>query len=195
MMRYLIREKVFRLGEDATILNEAGQPVFAVDGKILSLHDRLVVRDLAGNEVINVHLYWLRRTSVRKIGDLRQTTALPSYIAFTKRCLSPKNRAWASYCGEVAYERTRRGRSRDHQPPQVPPGLMQLRRKGERLGRSCDPRMGPAGIWADKESDGTDGRLMIRKKTSVTGRQERPVHLQCVWLLSCSVPFLHERMT
>jgi uncharacterized protein YxjI len=54
-MRYTIREKFFRLGEDSTILNEAGQPVFEVDGKVLSLHDRLIVRDLAGNEVLTIH--------------------------------------------------------------------------------------------------------------------------------------------
>ena len=63
-MRYIIREKFFRLGEDSTILNEAGQPVFEVDGKVLSLHDRLIVRDLAGNEVVNVHrrLFAMRPT-------------------------------------------------------------------------------------------------------------------------------------
>ena len=54
-MRYLIREKFFRLGEDSTILNEAGQPILEVDGKVLSLHSRLVIRDMSGNEVANVH--------------------------------------------------------------------------------------------------------------------------------------------
>jgi uncharacterized protein YxjI len=54
-MRYIIREKFFRLGEDSTIMNEAGQPVFEVDGKVLSLHDRLIVRDMTGNEVVNIH--------------------------------------------------------------------------------------------------------------------------------------------
>ncbi len=54
-MRSIIREKFFRLGEDSTIMNEAGQPIMQVDGKVLSLHDRLIVRDLAGNEVVNVH--------------------------------------------------------------------------------------------------------------------------------------------
>ena len=54
-MRYMIREKFFHLGEDSTIKDEAGQPLFEVDGKVLSLHDRLIVRDLAGNEVVNVH--------------------------------------------------------------------------------------------------------------------------------------------
>lgn len=54
-MRYLIREKLIRLGEDSTIMNEAGQPVLEVDGKVFSLHDRLVVRDMNGNEVAGVH--------------------------------------------------------------------------------------------------------------------------------------------
>jgi uncharacterized protein YxjI len=53
-MRYLIRERFFRLGEDSDILNEAGQPVYQVDGKVLTLHDTLSVRDLAGQEVAQV---------------------------------------------------------------------------------------------------------------------------------------------
>ena len=53
-MRYVIREKLFHLGEDSAITDESGQPVFQVDGKIFSLHNTLVVRDLAGNEVAEV---------------------------------------------------------------------------------------------------------------------------------------------
>ena len=53
-MRYVIREKFFHLGEDSTILNEAGQPILEVDGKVLSLHNRLVIRDRNGNEVASV---------------------------------------------------------------------------------------------------------------------------------------------
>jgi len=53
-MRYIIREKIFHLGEDSAITDESGQPVFQVDGKIFSLHNTLVVRDLAGNEVAKV---------------------------------------------------------------------------------------------------------------------------------------------
>lgn len=54
-MRYLIREKLFHLGKDSTIMNEAGQPILEVDGKVLSLHNRLIVRDMYGNEVANIH--------------------------------------------------------------------------------------------------------------------------------------------
>lgn len=54
-MRYRIREKLFRLGDDAVIMNEAGDKIFEVDGKILSLRHRLIVRDLRGAEVASVY--------------------------------------------------------------------------------------------------------------------------------------------
>jgi uncharacterized protein YxjI len=48
---YVIRERLFRLGEDSDITDQAGQPVLHVDGKVLSLHNRLILRDPAGREV------------------------------------------------------------------------------------------------------------------------------------------------
>ena len=53
-MRYLIREKFFRLGEDSTITDESGRPVIQVDGKVLSIHHTLVLRDMMGNELATV---------------------------------------------------------------------------------------------------------------------------------------------
>jgi uncharacterized protein YxjI len=52
---YVIREWMFRLGEDSDITDEAGQPVLHVDGKVLSLHNRLILTDPAGREVGQVH--------------------------------------------------------------------------------------------------------------------------------------------
>src|SRR5215469_13356056 len=52
---YVIRERRFRLGEDSDITDEAGQPVLHVDGKVLSLHNRLILRDPAGREAGQVH--------------------------------------------------------------------------------------------------------------------------------------------
>lgn len=54
-MRYVIRERFFHIGEDSDITDDSGRPVFHVDGKVLSLSDRLVLRDPAGNEVATVH--------------------------------------------------------------------------------------------------------------------------------------------
>lgn len=53
-MRYVIREKFFRLGEDSQITDESERPVYEVDGKVLTLHDTLVVRDMQGQEVATV---------------------------------------------------------------------------------------------------------------------------------------------
>jgi uncharacterized protein YxjI len=53
-MRYMIREKFFHLGEDSQITDESGQPIYEVDGKVLSLHNTLKVRDMSGNEVATV---------------------------------------------------------------------------------------------------------------------------------------------
>jgi uncharacterized protein YxjI len=64
MTMYVIRERMFRLGEDSDITDEAGQPVLHVDGNVLSLHNRLILRDPAGREVGQVH---------RKLAALRPT--------------------------------------------------------------------------------------------------------------------------
>ena len=69
-MRYIIKERFFRLGEDSDILDESGQPVFHVDGKVFTLRDLLVVQDLTGQEVARVHrkLIALRPTYEITIG-------------------------------------------------------------------------------------------------------------------------------
>jgi uncharacterized protein YxjI len=67
---YLIRERFFRFGEDFDITDESGRTVLHVDGKVFSLHDRLVIRDPAGQEVAQVHrrLVALRPTYQISIG-------------------------------------------------------------------------------------------------------------------------------
>jgi uncharacterized protein YxjI len=52
---YVIRERLLHLGEDSDIADETGQLVLHVDGKVLSLSDRLVLQDPAGREVGQVH--------------------------------------------------------------------------------------------------------------------------------------------
>ena len=52
---YVIRERLLRLGEDSDITDQAGQPVLHVDGKVMSLHNRLILRDPAGRDVGQVH--------------------------------------------------------------------------------------------------------------------------------------------
>jgi len=51
---YIIREKMFRLAEDSDITDETGQLVLRVDGKVMSLHNRLILHDPAGRELAQV---------------------------------------------------------------------------------------------------------------------------------------------
>ena len=67
---YLIREKMFDIGDDFDITDDAGNRVFHVDGKVLSLRDKLVIEDPSGREVAAVHrkLVALRPTYTISIG-------------------------------------------------------------------------------------------------------------------------------
>ena len=76
---YLIRERLFRLGEDSDITDEHGRPVLQVDGKVLSLRNRLVVRDPEGREVAQVQrkLIAMRPTYEISIAGDRFTIDVP----------------------------------------------------------------------------------------------------------------------
>ena len=51
---YRIRERMFAIGQDFDITDEHGLPVLRVDGKALSMRDRLVLRDPDGRDVAEV---------------------------------------------------------------------------------------------------------------------------------------------
>jgi uncharacterized protein YxjI len=67
---FVIRERFFSIGDDFDVLDEHGNKVFHVDGKVLSVRDRLVIEDPSGREVASVHrqLVALRRTYTISIG-------------------------------------------------------------------------------------------------------------------------------
>jgi uncharacterized protein YxjI len=47
--RYIMRQRVFALGQDFFINNAAGQPVFKIDGKVRMIKESLKFRDMQGN--------------------------------------------------------------------------------------------------------------------------------------------------
>jgi uncharacterized protein YxjI len=53
-MRYLVRERVFSIGEDFWITDEQGNRVFLVDGKALRLRETFELKDAAGVIVATV---------------------------------------------------------------------------------------------------------------------------------------------
>ena len=115
-MRYLIREKFFRLGEDSTILNEAGQPILEVDGKVLSLHNRLIIRDRNGHEVASVHrrLLALRPTyeitrGGQELAEVRKHLISPFVDRFTVDLPGPDDLHITGSLFEHEYTITRAG--------------------------------------------------------------------------------------
>jgi uncharacterized protein YxjI len=89
-MRYVIRERFIHLGEDSDITDEQGRPVYHVDGKVLTLHDTLIVRDLAGAEVAKVQrqLVALRPTyhitrQGQEVAEVRKKLFSPFVDRFT----------------------------------------------------------------------------------------------------------------
>ncbi|MBL7257637.1 LURP-one-related family protein [Actinoplanes sp. LDG1-01] len=67
---FVIREKFFSIGGDFDVLDEHGTKVFHVDGKVLSVRDKVVIEDASGQEVATLHrhLVSLRPTYEIRIG-------------------------------------------------------------------------------------------------------------------------------
>jgi uncharacterized protein YxjI len=67
---YLIRERLFDMGDDFDITDEDGNALYRVDGKVFTLRSKLVIEDTAGHEVASVHrhLVSLRATYEITIG-------------------------------------------------------------------------------------------------------------------------------
>src|SRR5690349_19950055 len=67
---YVIRERFFSIGDDFDVLDEHGNKLFHVDGKVFSARDKVVIEDLSGAELASVHrhLVALRPTYEIRIG-------------------------------------------------------------------------------------------------------------------------------
>jgi uncharacterized protein YxjI len=50
-MRYLVREKIFAIGDDFWVTDEQGSQVFLVDGKAMRLRETFELRDASGQVV------------------------------------------------------------------------------------------------------------------------------------------------
>ncbi|MCM2420512.1 hypothetical protein G3I60_26545 [Streptomyces sp. SID13666] len=75
-MKYLVREKLFAIGDDYWIEDERGDRAFYVDGKVLRIRETLELRDARGDEVavIRKKLVSLRDTmTVERGGDVLVT--------------------------------------------------------------------------------------------------------------------------
>ena len=113
-MRYVIRERFFGLGEDSDITDEQGQPVYHVDGKVLTLHNTLVVRDQGGTEVARVQrqLVALRPTyhitrQGQEVAEVRKKLLSPFVDRFTVDIPGPDDLSMTGDLFEHEYTITR----------------------------------------------------------------------------------------
>jgi len=67
---YVIRERFFSIGDDFDVLDEHGTKVYHVDGKVLSVRDKVSIESPGGEELATVHrhLVALRPTYEIRIG-------------------------------------------------------------------------------------------------------------------------------
>jgi uncharacterized protein YxjI len=54
MARYKMRQRLLSIGEDFSIEDDHGNPVYMVDGKILRIRETFVIEDMHGNEVATI---------------------------------------------------------------------------------------------------------------------------------------------
>jgi uncharacterized protein YxjI len=94
--RYKMRQKVFALGQDFYIENEAGQKVFKVDGKVLRVRDTLYFRDMQGNELCKI------QQKVARIKDTMQVDGPggEKLAAVKKAIITPVRDRWVVKIGD-----------------------------------------------------------------------------------------------
>ncbi|WP_434592787.1 LURP-one-related/scramblase family protein [Streptomyces sp. A5-4] len=75
-MKYLVRDKIFAIGDDYWIEDETGQQAFLVDGKALRLRDTLEIKDPTGQVLITLRakMLSLRDTMTIERGDEQLAT-------------------------------------------------------------------------------------------------------------------------
>lgn len=54
MARYTMRQRLVSIGEDFDIMDEVGNPIYKVDGKVLRLRETFVIEDMQGREVATI---------------------------------------------------------------------------------------------------------------------------------------------
>lgn len=87
-MRYVMRKKLFSLGADFTIRDADGNDAFFVDGKVLSLRDRLIFQDMRGNELVVVQrklLSWGPTYEIYHAGELQAVVKESLFTLFGHR--------------------------------------------------------------------------------------------------------------
>src|SRR5690242_1880093 len=87
-MRYLMKQRLFSLGDDFTIQDEAGNDAFFVDGKVFTFGNKLSFQDMKRNELafIKQELLSLNPTyAIYRNGELAATVKKELFTLFKCR--------------------------------------------------------------------------------------------------------------
>lgn len=87
-MRYLMKEKLIALGQDFMIQDESGRDAYFVDGRALSFGDKLVFKDMAGNELARIEqklLAWGPTYEIYRGGEQVATVKKSLFTLFRSR--------------------------------------------------------------------------------------------------------------
>jgi uncharacterized protein YxjI len=87
-MPYVMKQKLWSLGADFTIKNAAGQDRFFVDGRALSLGDKLSFQDMAGHELAFIRqklLAWGPTYELERNGQLVAVVKQKLWTLFRNR--------------------------------------------------------------------------------------------------------------
>src|SRR5947209_18590106 len=88
---YVMRQKLFSIGDDYWIENDRGQRVYKIDGKALRLRKTLVFEDSAGEELLRIQERALRVRDTMEIEDRNGRT-----VATVKKALiTPFRDRWS----------------------------------------------------------------------------------------------------
>jgi uncharacterized protein YxjI len=107
--KYRMREKVFAIGDDYWVENDAGERAFKVDGKILRLRDTFVLEDRSGAELYKVQKKLLH------IRDTMQVERGGTPVATIKKALFTPLRERFSISVEDGEDMEAKGNIVDHE--------------------------------------------------------------------------------
>lgn len=86
MNRYIVREKIFDLGDDFTVQDASGSNVLFVDGKVFTIRDALDVKDMRGNVVATIRRRLLSIGTAYEIERDGHVTTVHKHIFTLFRC-------------------------------------------------------------------------------------------------------------
>jgi uncharacterized protein YxjI len=107
--KYRMQEKVFAIGDDYWVENDAGERAFKVDGKVLRLRDTFVLEDRSGAELYKVHKKLLH------IRDTMQIERGGKPVAAIKKALITPFRERFSIAVEDGEDMEAKGNIVDHE--------------------------------------------------------------------------------